>query len=510
MNETLHHPPALKDPSNLANIYFCDQPPPKELWKNYTYVHPAISISTHNVCHGRGMVATKDIRPGECLFVTPPTVHADAQEIHKEFLKRELVGSCSTVTLEDIAVEILADNMYTSMVENDKGTLNSILVLMGAGSGSGSGSDSGKKEWTRDHFNWIQMTDISTLLGNDDTDYWCRQQEQVLAIEKLVSRDDLKHILFKNAFGPDFVTYEKIHQQWKQKASHHVDYIPPHILGIYPLAAMINHSCVSNATRTYSNEVMIVHASKNIAAGSEIVWSYIPPTRPLIDRRRALKKRHGFICQCEKCRLESSQLKMDVLPVTTSRTLSQVYQWNRSLMDVTSLDHVSKRQLYMLQDELNDTVFSSTNLSNELKRYLRIDIVNFYFNYLNAVLFDIGGISNNGGASHTEACEKLLNIATQLHFAFCASNNGSTEHLSILHLCYELATALQKSIKTDPSLTTMTTNKVRFWTDQLKKAHMVRYGFVGDDVECFRKLLVHTRQILRQRDGFLKVSFHFL
>jgi hypothetical protein len=194
MNETLHHPSALKDPSNLANIYFCDKPPPKELWKNYTYVHPAISISTRNVCHGRGMVATRDIRPGECLFVTPPTVHADAQETYKEFLKRELVGSCSsTVNLEDIAVEILVENMYTSMVENDKGTLNSFLVLMGAGSGS----DSGKKEWTRDNFNWIQMTGIPTLLGNDDTDYWC-QQEQVLALEKLVSRDDLKHILFKN------------------------------------------------------------------------------------------------------------------------------------------------------------------------------------------------------------------------------------------------------------------------------------------------------------------------
>lgn len=288
-----------------------------------------------------------------------------------------------------------------------------------------------------------------------------------------------------------------------------MEYVPPHILGIYPLAAMLNHSCVSNATRTYCNELMIVHASKNIAAGSEIVWSYIPPTQPFADRRRALKARHGFICKCEKCQLESSQWKKDVLPVTMSRTISEVYKWNRSLMDVGSLDHVSKRQLYMLHDELDATCFSSRNLSNELKRYLRIDITNFYFNYLNAVLSDIGSMNNNeNSGSTTRTREKLLNTATQLHFAFCASNNGSTEHLSILHLCYELATAIQQS-NTDTSLTMMM-NMVRFWTDQLKKAHTVRYGFMVDDIECARKLLVHTRQILRQRDGFLKVSFNFL
>jgi hypothetical protein len=53
-------------------------------------------------------------------------------------------------------------------------------------------------------------------------------------------------------------------------------------------------------------------------------------------------------------------------------------------------------------------------------------------------------------------------------------------------------------------------NKVRFWTEQLKKAHIVRYGFMGEDVECIRKVLMHTKKILRQKDGFLNVSYNFL
>jgi len=440
------------------------------------------------------MVATRDIVAGECIFVTPPTVYANPQDVRKEYLKRYDIDS--SVTLEDVAVEILVEKMWNSIVENDRGTFNSFLVLMGS-------SSIIMRENTNDSArNSIdsQSLNISTLLGHDGEDYW--GQDELLEKEKFASRDDLKKILFKNAFGPDFITYEKMQQQWKAS---HVDYTPHHILGIYPLAAMLNHSCVSNATRTYSNEIMIVHASKNIPAGSEIVWSYIPPTQPFADRRRALKERHGFICKCEKCQMESNQLKNDALPVTMSRTISEVYKWNRSLIDVGSLDNVSKRHLCMLYDELNDTVFSSTSLSNELKRYLRIDITNFYFNYLNAVLSDIGSIN----ATCTATYEKLLNTAMQLHFAFCTSNNGSTEHLSVLHLCYELASAVHQGNNSDPRLTTLS-NKVRFWTEQLRKAHIVRYGFMGDDVENTRKLLVHTRQILRQRDGFLKLSFNFL
>lgn len=194
------------DPTNLTNIYFCDKPPTTELWKNYTYVHPAVSINTHNVCHGRGMIATRDICAGECIFVTPPTVYVDARDVQREFLKRDLVSSCSAVNLEEIAVEMLVENMWNRIVENDKGTINSFLVLMGSSS-SGSGSSittitsNRRSSATMKEVVWeksddcFRVTDTATLLGNNSAEYWSREE---LLVEKLVSRDDLKNIIFKN------------------------------------------------------------------------------------------------------------------------------------------------------------------------------------------------------------------------------------------------------------------------------------------------------------------------
>ena len=303
------------------------------------------------------------------------------------------------------------------------------------------------------------------------------------------------------AFGPDFITYDKIQQQWQTSNS---SYSPPHILGIYPLAAMLNHSCSANAIRSYANETMIVHASKPIAAGSEVVWSYIPPTQIFAERRRALKKRHGFMCRCERCVVESKQLKKDMLPSNLKMALEEGSKWNKNLLDVSSSDDVSKRQLCSAYVTLEETVFGSTNLSNEVKRHLRVGYTNLHFNYFNAVL---STIDNGVHALHAKQIrEMVLASATQLHFAFCSSNNASTEHISILHLCYELINAIHRT-NSDKS---KTLNKVKFWTDAMKRAHMVRYGEMRSDLEAVRNCLVHTRTILRQRDGFLKVKYNFL
>ena len=100
----------------------------------------------------------------------------------------------------------------------------------------------------------------------------------------------------------------------------------------------------------------------------------------------------------------------------------------------------------------------------------------------------------------------LLQVATQLHFSFCACHNASTEHLSVLHLCYELASRLHMDA-TDQS---KTLGKVRFWTDQLKKAHMIRYGSLGHDLESVRRAMQHSRSVLRQRKGWESAEYAFL
>ena len=102
--------------------------------------------------------------------------------------------------------------------------------------------------------------------------------------------------------------------------------------------------------------------------------------------------------------------------------------------------------------------------------------------------------------------EVILASATQLHFAFCASSNASTEHLSLLHLCYDLIQTIHKYSGNKDK----TQSQVKFWTEAMKRAHMIRYGELGSDLEAVRNTLVHTRTILRQRDGHLKAKYNFL
>ena len=86
--------------------------------------------------------------------------------------------------------------------------------------------------------------------------------------------------------------------------------------------------------------------------------------------------------------------------------------------------------------------------------------------------------------------KQTLQMATQLHFSFVSCNNASTEHLSILHFCYDLATMLRvnamKENNSDAMARSMT--QIRFWTDQLKRAHMIRFGELGDELENVREV----------------------
>lgn len=276
--------------------------------------------------------------------------------------------------------------------------------------------------------------------------------------------------------------------QWKSNG----DYTPPNVLGVFPLAAMINHSCTPNAVRTFSNGCMVAHACQAIPAGAEVLWSYIPPTLVTVDRRRAIKKRHGFVCKCERCMIEAKELRKDLLPVNLKQALDNADKWNEGMLDMSRIDEASKRQLCAATIHLEETLFSSKSLSNEVKRHLRVGYTNLHFNYFNSML----AAAQQQGQQQQNVQALVLQSATQLHFAYCSSNNTSTEHLSVLHLCYELANA--------------SGGNAAFWTEAMKRAHMTRYGPLGSSLISVRNCMVHTRTILRQRDGYLQVQYNFL
>ena len=102
--------------------------------------------------------------------------------------------------------------------------------------------------------------------------------------------------------------------------------------------------------------------------------------------------------------------------------------------------------------------------------------------------------------------ELILESASQLHFSFVMANvHGSTEHISLLHLCLELAQSIEGTQRDESG-----NKRTRFWTEQLKQAHLVRFGALGNDIDSVRKIMQHTKIVLRQKDGFIKSPLKFL
>ena len=470
------------DPRNLSTIYFSTT----NSNEKHCYVNSNIEVSQANVVHGRGLIATKDIVAGECLFVTSPAVCVDQDELRKLYQKlcRKEGDEVNSVSLEDIAIDMLITSMTdivkgqhhksVAISETDRhdhvlscAALNSFLELMG--------SSVFKNDTSL----------IEVLIGKDINLRWCNEE-----LNKL-SYNDLKQIVLKNAFGPETISYETLSEYWM---SDDCSLTVPHLLGVYPLAAIVNHSCVANTIRTYASDTMICHASSNISKGQEIVWSYCPPTQSVIERRLSLKRSYSFICQCKRCKYESTHLKGDMLPSTLKKYLSGASTWNQFLLYVSETDtNESINNLFNAFQGLDDHVFGSS-LSNELKRFIRISYTKLHFNYFNAIL--------SSSSTKNEIKVKLLKCAAQLHFAFIGTDcQASTEHLSLLHLCYDLASSIKENA---PS------SNAQFWAKQLKQVHMIRYGVLGNDLENVRTVMVHTKKVLRQRDGFLKSNLNFL
>lgn len=75
-------------------------------------------------------------------------------------------------------------------------------------------------------------------------------------------------------------------------------------VGLFPLAALANHSCDPSCAHTTSvaNE-MRFYATRPIATGSEITISYIPNllATPCAERRETLLAQKLFFCRCDRC-----------------------------------------------------------------------------------------------------------------------------------------------------------------------------------------------------------------
>lgn len=467
------------------------------------YIGPiSLMQQHHSVVHGRGLLATRDVSAGECLFVIPAVAAAPIDQVYNRFLKEE----DDEEDYDDIDDDAGTSNNDASFVKKDGPHLESIAedmlieqiqALIGIDA-----EDSIVSKEDIPHTKSLLHAFVSQM-SSDEVPSTAPNNEELMKIlllggntanidtdKQVLDRETILSIIRRNAFGPDFHNYDAIATCWNTFPDGKKCY--NRLLGAYPLSAMINHSCSPNAVRVFGripssgndpgrsdfsdkiqgNEVMIVHANKPIAKGTEITWSYIPPAIPLTERREALSSRYGFTCNCLRCIQEEKALKAN--PLTT-------------LGDFLPGNDTSMRDMIQTIEQ------------NPSSNAIRLSFACLYLEYFNTALAqhsDIDKINN------------ILKLATRLHFSFVACNNACTEHLSILHMCYDLAGVLHSHALQQKPEGAMT--QVRFWTEQLKKAVMIRYGNLGEDLENVRSLMKHSKMVLRKKDGWYSVNDKFI
>lgn len=97
-----------------------------------------------------------------------------------------------------------------------------------------------------------------------------------------------------NAFGSDLISREK-HMRLAG------DNIKEHFCsGLWLKASLINHCCYSNARRAFIGDFLIVRASRDIAANTEVTFTYNRPNGDGDNMQKGLVN-WGFECKCAVC-----------------------------------------------------------------------------------------------------------------------------------------------------------------------------------------------------------------
>ncbi len=69
--------------------------------------------------------------------------------------------------------------------------------------------------------------------------------------------------------------------------------------GLWPFSALLNHSCISNVERCFIGDALIMRATVDMPAGTELTTSYVRQGDPTATQK--LRVFWGFECQCALC-----------------------------------------------------------------------------------------------------------------------------------------------------------------------------------------------------------------
>ena len=453
---------------------------------NVSWCHDAVQITTSSHLHGRGLVVSQPIPAGTCLLQTSPTVHADVLQVMRLYHN---TTSSNHKSLEQIAETVLLKEMKRC-IRNHPQTAASFLVLT-----TGEGSDDDDLGSSLNSFQ-------NVVLGQGSEE----DVQTIMSVRKNITKEELLGIIRHNAFGPDFHNYARMERNFGSSCYHR-------ILGLYPMAAMINHSCTPNVIRFFHQECMMVHSVRDIEAEEELVWSYLPPAQPYWNRSMQLNTKFGIeACTCRRCELERAEAES--FQERLQAALKANGNGNSILLQL--IDNPSQASSPSQEEEVQAVEWSNfmsrleTTIEDSfdnpvLRKSAQLGFLPICLQYWNVHCQQYPKIFDDSARDDeiTQQRQALQASILQLHLCIVEWNLiGSTEHLSLLHFGYDLSKIIQKQ-------NTETKNS-EYWIAQLQEAHRMRYGNIANQGQRLRDLLIHTKGILRHPNGLENAKYPFL
>ncbi|KAL2839285.1 hypothetical protein BJY01DRAFT_250596 [Aspergillus pseudoustus] len=116
----------------------------------------------------------------------------------------------------------------------------------------------------------------------------------------------IERIMALNCFGCDLSSRESHVRAMKDAESQleHTEDKKFHSCGVWRLASYINHSCNSNVRRSFIGDMMVVRATRDLPANTELLFWYAEPSEDGGTSKAAKQpnlKHWGFKCSCVIC-----------------------------------------------------------------------------------------------------------------------------------------------------------------------------------------------------------------
>jgi tetratricopeptide (TPR) repeat protein len=233
---------------------------------------------------GRGLVATRDVEPGELLLVARPVAVAagmggDPAPVDVTVGLNLASGQLDGPAQVELPRVVMREALY-------RPELARALHYFYAGEGVGG----------VEHIESRAALDARPESSSSSSE----QRRATPAVELDSAR--IERVCTYNSFTPRSIARGLLLDDDDEDSKRRAQAGGNSESALYLLPSMMNSHCLSNATYVFFGSIFVLRARVRIACGDEVMSSYVNPLEPFPVRKKHLEKYFSSDCECDLCK----------------------------------------------------------------------------------------------------------------------------------------------------------------------------------------------------------------